>query len=243
MSTKGIGPVPVKGLDARRVGQSLRRSWEVLPGDSCSVQPSAFCSVEPSSRIQIQARYGTVEEALYAARQYAKDDDAQQAFTTYTLALDLDEDSSSVCDEFGQFLLSHGQLDGAEMLFSRAIFLDPLNAEYFYRRGVVLQQKRQSNEAIEDFCSALQIDPLFTGALFSRGAVHHALGQYVLASADFKRILEVEEENHCALALLSESLYAMGDLDGAVRCLKQALRLDPTNRSIQKDLDRMQRLH
>lgn len=246
LSTKGLDGIS-RRLPGSKSGvldgkiDRLRTPWEALSPESCSVvQPGPFCSADPANRIHIQARFGTVDDALRAARHCVKEDDAQQAFSSYVLALDLDEDNAAVCDEFGQFLLTNGQLDGADVLFSRAVSLDPLNAEYCYRRGVVLQQRRQAREAVEAFTCALQIDPMFAGALFSRGAVHCALGNYQLAADDFNRILMLDEDNHCALALLSECLAAMGDLDGAVKSLKHALRLDPTNRSIQKDLQALQ---
>ena len=53
----------------------------------------------------------------------------QQALIAYSHALDWDENNATMCDEFGQFLLAHGQLAGAEYLFSRALSLEPHNAQ------------------------------------------------------------------------------------------------------------------
>jgi len=195
------------------------------------------CSTEGT--MQLEARYGTIEEALRMARSHVKDGEVQQAFMTYSSALEIDEENAPACDEFGQFLLSHGQLDGAEHLFNRALTLDPLNPEYCYRKGVVLQQRRLPQEAAAAFLSALEQDPRFVGALFNLGIVHRELGDHRSASEDFRRILQLDPDNHCALALLGECLSDQGDLDGAIRSLEQALRLDPTNRAARKDLSRI----
>merc|ERR1719343_609263 len=129
-----------------------------------AVLPPASCCSAEGTAVHLEARYGSVEEAIRQARQYAKEDQIHQAFVTYSLALEMEEDNAPLCDEFGQFLLCHGQLEGAEYLFNRALALDPLNPEYCYRRGVVLQQRRQPVEAAEAFTSALRQDPRFVGA-------------------------------------------------------------------------------
>lgn len=75
---------------------SSSSSWAGGPG---------FCSAERGgAAVQLEARYGSSEEALRAARRLAKEDSAQQAFQTFSTALELDEDSAQICDEFGQFL-------------------------------------------------------------------------------------------------------------------------------------------
>merc|ERR1711862_1018001 len=93
-------------------------------------------------------------------------------------------------------------LEGAECLFDRALALDPLNAQYCYRRGVVLQQRRQPVEAAEAFTNALQQDPRFVGALFNLGVAHRELGDHRSAAEDFRRILQLDPENQSAHCLL-----------------------------------------
>lgn len=199
------------------------------------VLPSACCSIE-GSVVQLEARYRSVEEALPIARQYAMEGHLHQAFLAYSLAVEMDEASAPLNDEFGQFLLAHGQLDGAENLFHQALALDPLNPEYCYHLGVVLQQKRQLGQAIDAFSNALRQDPQFVGALFNLGVVHRELGDHQRASEHFRRILHIDPENHSAQALLGECLAELGDMDGAIRAVEESLRLDPDNRAAQKDL-------
>jgi len=228
VSTKG--PQFPSHLVHSGVGHQVSAPWGVMEVSCCSTEGTA---------VQLEARYGTVEEAVRKARQCVKEDKPQQAFLTYSLALDMDEDSAPLCDEFGQFLLSIGQLEGAECLFDRALTMDPLNPEYCYRRGVVLQQRRQLMAAVEAFTDALRQNPRFVGALFNRGIVHRELGDHNRASDDFRRIMQLDPGSHSAAALLGECLAELGDLDGAVQSLEEALRLDPTNRCARKDLLRL----
>lgn len=192
--------------------------------------------------VQLEVRYGSAKEAVRVARQQAKEDQVDKAFATYSAALDLDEQNAATCDEFGQFLLANGQLEGAECLFDRALALDPTNAEYCYRRGVVLQQRRQPVEAAEAFTNALRQDPRFVSALFNLGVAHRELGDHRSGAEDFRRILAIDPGNECAYSLLGECLAELGDNDGAVRALEEAVRLDPTNRAAQRDLQRLRQM-
>jgi len=202
------------------------------PADALAT--SCYCTA--SANVQLEEHYGTVEEAIHVARRYVEEGDTQRAFNTYSVALELDGESAQLCDEFGQFLLSHGELEGAEYLFNCAVALDPQSPEYCYKRGVVLQQRAQPMKAAESFTKALQNDPKFIGALFNLGVVHKELGDFTSASDDFRKVLQLNPKSCSALALLGESLAELGDIDGAVRSLEEALRIDPTSRSAQKDL-------
>eukprot|EP00440_Ansanella_granifera_P004412 gb/GFBE01004782.1/.p1 GENE.gb/GFBE01004782.1/~~gb/GFBE01004782.1/.p1 ORF type:complete len:301 (+),score=65.61 gb/GFBE01004782.1/:1-903(+) len=247
MSQQDARSVTAKGSDARP-GAITRLGGPGLRGQGGEVLESlplrssglgTFCSAERTAGVTLQARYGSAEDAMKAARRFAQEDNAEQALMTYSIALEMDEDDAHVCDEFGQFLLAHGQLDGAEQLFDRALALDPMNAQYSYRKGVVLQQRRQPQEAAESFETALRQDPRFLGALFNLGIVHRELGDPGSASEDFKKMLQINPDDPCALSLLGECLEELGDVEGAVRSLEDAVRLDPTNRSAQKDLFRL----
>eukprot|EP00448_Togula_jolla_P017886 CAMPEP_0170585072 /NCGR_PEP_ID=MMETSP0224-20130122/9016_1 /TAXON_ID=285029 /ORGANISM="Togula jolla, Strain CCCM 725" /LENGTH=293 /DNA_ID=CAMNT_0010908527 /DNA_START=32 /DNA_END=913 /DNA_ORIENTATION=+ len=235
--------IRAKSSDARpgRFQARPQTPWDeaFLP---CPRLPTGACCSTQGVVVQLEARYGSVAEATGAARRHGKRDELREATMAYSVAMEMEEDNAALCDEFGQFMLSHGELDWAEILFSRALALDPLNPEYCYRHGVVLQQRRQPRQAAESFMNALRQDPRFVGALFNLGVTHRELGDPGSASDDFRRILQIDPKNHCAMALLGECLAELGDLDGAVRALEDAVALDPTNRSAQKDLDRLRAL-
>lgn len=241
MEQRDARSVSAKSEVAPRFQNLKTRPWEANMQETVPFRPSqppANCGMAPT-HVQLEARYGTAEEALRVARLQAKEDQVDRAYASYSAALDLDEDRASTCDEFGQFLLANGQLEGAECLFDRALALDPSNAQYCYRRGVVLQQRRQPAEAAEAFTNALQQDPCFVGALFNLGVAHRELGDHQSGAQDFRRILAIDPGNECAHALLGECLAELGDVDGAVKALEEAVRLDPTNRSVQKDLQQL----
>ncbi|CAE7259741.1 SPY [Symbiodinium pilosum] len=239
-----MGPGACMNRDARNVKNGEARAGRHGPLlESLALRPlptgtgSPFCG--PDRGVTLEAKYSSSEEACKAAKKFAVSGDAQQALVAYSHALEMDENNASVCDDFGQFLLAHGQLAGAEYLFQRAVSLDPLNAQYCYRKGVVLQQQRQLKQAVEAFMAALSLKPQFLGALFNLGVVHRELGQITVAAEQFKRLLQLNAEDPCALAMLGECQAELGDLEAAIKSLEGAVRLDPENRSAQKDLMRL----
>merc|ERR1719506_2292644 len=117
-------------------------------------------------------KFANAEEARKTAHQTAKEGKVHQAFLAFTAAIDLDETDPTLYDDFAQFLFANNQLEGAEYMFERALTLDPLNLDYIYRRGVVMQQQKQYPQAIQCFAKALQQNPKFIGALFNLGVVY-----------------------------------------------------------------------
>jgi len=56
---------------------------------------------------------------------------------------------------------SHGYLDNAVMLYSRAIAKNPKNAWSYYQRGLTFKTKGHKQEAQQDFDAAHRIDPRY----------------------------------------------------------------------------------
>mmetsp|Transcript_52764 Transcript_52764/g.123404 ORF Transcript_52764/g.123404 Transcript_52764/m.123404 type:complete len:293 (+) Transcript_52764:71-949(+) len=238
------GNADARSMSSKSSGQRLARhvtleSRDGLPWTFSNPSAHSCCSVEA---LHIGGHFETAEAAIAAARKQVKEGHVQDAFHSYLAALQLSEDSGALYNEVGRFMLSNGQLNGAESLFNKALDADPTNPEYRYRLGVVLQQKGRTQEAAEAFAQSLRQNPRFVGALFNLGIVHRELGDHRSAAEDFRRILQIEAKNHSALTLLGECLAEAGDLPGAVSALEEALRLDPSNRSTQKDLQRMRNM-
>lgn len=48
--------------------------------------------------------------------------------------------------------------------------------------------------------------------------------------------MKMDEQNKDAMVLMSECLAEISDLDGAIQFLEAALKIDPSNRSMARDL-------
>jgi tetratricopeptide (TPR) repeat protein len=93
---------------------------------------------------------------------------------------------------------------------------EPTTARGYHQRGLQHQRNKQYAEALADFSKAIELDPRFVDAYFSRSRIydgHPSLDQrdYAKAVADLTKILEIEPRDYSARfnrALDYESLRA-----------------------------------
>jgi len=87
-----------------------------------------------------------------------------------------------------------GDTDQALLNLSRAIALDPNNAEAYYRRGNVLGSLGDYGGALSDFGRCLALDSSHARAYLSRGATMIELGNLSRARDDLFRALAYAHE-------------------------------------------------
>ena len=68
---------------------------------------------------------------------------------------------------------------------TRAIQLDPSDAEAYNNRGVAYSALEQYQQAITDYSQAIQLNPAFAAAYYNRGSVYAGLKRYQLAITDY----------------------------------------------------------
>jgi tetratricopeptide (TPR) repeat protein len=87
--------------------------------------------------------------------------------------------------------LHHRNYDAAIAEYTKALEIDPENAEAFDRRGNAYYQKGDLDHALPDFNQALTFNPRSADALLHRALVHMARGFYDLAVVDFNNSLDI----------------------------------------------------
>jgi tetratricopeptide (TPR) repeat protein len=87
--------------------------------------------------------------------------------------------------------------------YSKAIEIDPNNAEAYYRRGLAYAKQGQRdynnkvlwNRAISDFSKAIEINARYAEAYNNRGLAYTANSDYDKAISDFTKVIEIEPKN------------------------------------------------
>ncbi|MFH1117828.1 MAG: tetratricopeptide repeat protein [Pseudomonadota bacterium] len=120
-----------------------------------------------------------------------------------------------------------GKASEAEMLYTKAVALDPLFYHAYFRRAQVRIAQEDMNGALNDLNAAVELSPELRGALLQRGLIHERLGNGDQAMDDFKRASEIDSRDpyaHYHLGRLSETtgLYVE-----ALYAYKNALELKP----------------
>lgn len=85
-----------------------------------------------------------------------------------------------------------GDCVAAIELYDKCISIDPETPDAYYNRAICKMQLQDNEAAIEDFTSAIRLDPkMFGNALYLRGTCFNSVKKYDLAITDFTKALEV----------------------------------------------------
>jgi len=71
-----------------------------------------------------------------------------------------------------------GNYEEAIRYFTKAIDLNPMDAEFYYNRGTAYLNKDQYDQAISDYKKALEINPMDAKAYYKRGLAYYYKKKY-----------------------------------------------------------------
>jgi len=120
-----------------------------------------------------------------------------------------------------------GQYDEAISNYTKALEINPRDADAYYNRGVVYNRKGQSDEAISDFTKALEINPRDAHAYYNRGIVYNRKSQSDEAISDFTKALEINPRYAEAYKSRGSTYDDKGQYDEAISDYTKALEIDP----------------
>jgi tetratricopeptide (TPR) repeat protein len=106
-------------------------------------------------------------------------------------------------------------------------------------RANIYAQRGKRALALKDYAAAMALDPRNPLAPYNRGNLNFDAQRYDLAVADYTHAIELDER--FALALLNRGLAneRLGDTIAAAKDYAKALTIDPTNKTAQERLKRM----
>jgi len=81
--------------------------------------------------------------------------------------------------------------DQAVNNFTKAIEVNPADAEVYYNRGNAYYNKSQYRKAISDYTKAIELNPNYSKAYYNRGLAFYHTDQYELAINEFSRAIKI----------------------------------------------------
>jgi len=126
--------------------------------------------------------------------------------------------------------------------YTKAIQIDPNNADVYHSRGFAYYNRREYDRAIADYTKAIQIDPKNAVTYNNRGAAYNNKGNYDLAIADLDQAIRLNPDfespyRHRAFAWLKKGDYKQARAD-----VNKALQINPGNQSAQELSAELKRL-
>jgi tetratricopeptide (TPR) repeat protein len=127
----------------------------------------------------------------------------------------------------GYTALRSRQFSAAVEAFTRAIEMDPDNAEAYNHRGVARAYIGKIDDAISDYTRALEIKPELVGALNNRGSAYYQKKLLNQAIADYSKAIEINPYLAEAYSNRGTAWASKGDYFRAIRDYTQALEANP----------------
>jgi tetratricopeptide (TPR) repeat protein len=111
--------------------------------------------------------------------------------------------------------------------YTKAIEINPYNAQFYYYRGLAYNKKAQFPLAIEDFNKAILYQPNYPSAYSSRGFSHYEMGQQDAAIADYTKSIFLDPSYAVTFFKRGVSYQKKGDNAKALEDYTEAIRLRP----------------
>ncbi len=141
--------------------------------------------------------------------------------------------------ERGHKLFLVGVTEGAILEYTKAIELDPTNANAYVGRGDVYsaqildytyytkKDKSTTDLAIADFTKAIQLDPNLAAAYTARARVYNYIGEYDLAITDCNWAMSLDPRLVLAYRYRADAYKGKGQYDLAIADYTKAIEFDP----------------
>ena len=194
-------------------------------GDTGYVAPKQVRQNNTSAATQSLKIDDTLPEAhiSLALVHESYDWDWSGAETEFKRALELDPNSATAHQWYGNFLMRLGRLPEARAELQKALELDPLSLPINASVGRQLYFARQYEPAIQQLKKTLELDPNFVLAQRALEAAYAQSGMYKEAIAERQRLLTLSGNPDLAVAIgedYRKSGYA-GVLQGSLEGLKE----------------------
>jgi tetratricopeptide (TPR) repeat protein len=129
--------------------------------------------------------------------------------------------------EEGVRALKAGKLDEAEKAFRSVLAEDPTSAYVHNNLGIVLQERREHEQAVAEFRAAARLDPRYVAPRILLGASLLALGQVSEARRELEGAVMLAPREALARMQLARVEESAGDWTGAVEQYQALRELKP----------------
>lgn len=115
--------------------------------------------------------------------------------------------------------------------YSKAIQIDPKNAESVYARGVCYHFLNEPDKAISDYTKTIELNPVYDKAYYSRGLLYGAKKMWSEAIQDYTKGIEINPGNFNFYLNRALAFGNIGQWDKSIVDLNKVIELDPKNKS------------
>ncbi len=119
--------------------------------------------------------------------------------------------------------------DSAQIVLEMGVKAYPENAYLHRTLGYFLDSRGQTEEAIQEYQRATEIDPSRAADWKALGNLYIKSNQIDLATRAFEKVTELDPKDQDAQKILSRLYKSTGDAEAALKRMEEVKRLDPNN--------------
>jgi len=112
--------------------------------------------------------------------------------------------------------------------YTKAIEINPYNAQYYYYRGLAYKAKARFPLAIADFSKSIEHQANYPNAYVNRGHSHYEMGQQDAAIADYTKAISLDSSDALTFLRRGISFQKKGDNEKALADYHEAIKLRPS---------------
>jgi signal peptidase I len=180
---------------------------------------------------------GDIHQKAYNLYMQGYPDVALEVFRQ-TLAHDPKRASSRI--DVGEILRQEKEFERALIHLRLAIEIDnrktEISAQAYNIIGNTLVDRGMISESLEEYNSAISVNPDYAPPYVNRGFAYYNLGDCNAAEADYLKALELDKENFKALKNLGLMYFSIGRLKDAEKTLLEALEIRPDDPDVMNNL-------
>ncbi|MFM6690497.1 MAG: tetratricopeptide repeat-containing serine protease family protein, partial [Microcystis panniformis] len=113
--------------------------------------------------------------------------------------------------------------------YSKAIELNPNDADAYYNRGILYRRQQKYELALDDYNQAIELNPNDADAYYNRGNLYYNQQKYELALSDYSKAIEINP-NYAKAYYNRGNLYKnLQKYDSALADYNQAIDINPND--------------
>ena len=167
------------------------------------------------------------EQLIKQALQLHSEGNISEAAKLYQYFINQGIDDHRVFFNYGIILKNLGKFQKAELLYRKAIEINPKYANAHANLGEILKDLGKFQEAEFYTRKAIELNPKFTIAYYNLGNLLKAVGNLKEAELSHLKAIKLKPSFAMAHANLGNILKALGKLQEAEKSTREAIRLNP----------------
>ncbi len=161
----------------------------------------------------------------------------EQSITFFEQALRIKNDLTPCYFYWSIILLQRGEIENALNMLLKGAVYNPLYPQYYNNLGKIYELSGEYDKAEEMYKRAEEINPKYEQAIRNLGEFYYRNTFYDSALEELKKLIDIGKADGDIYFKIGNIYIKNGDKDSALKMWEQALKLEPDNSILKKNIE------